>query len=110
MLHFRLSTAPGAAARMHLRISRSFFWASLGAAAMYSSRVEGRGLPGMVDSAQDCAAAPSLAQQKFSAGTLLGNHVGWRREIAVLHPLHADVLLFFRFGQAIEVGHEDLQP
>ncbi len=36
MPHFRLSFAPGAALRMHARISRNFFCVSLGAAAMYS--------------------------------------------------------------------------
>lgn len=36
MLHFKLSSAPGADARMAARISFSFFCASFGAAAMYS--------------------------------------------------------------------------
>lgn len=44
MLHFRLSVAPGAAARMHARMSRNFFRASGAAASMYSSIVVGRAL------------------------------------------------------------------
>src|SRR5580765_8498095 len=40
--HFRLSLAPGADARIHARISRSFFCASLGAASMYSLMLAGR--------------------------------------------------------------------
>jgi len=44
--HFKLSVAPGAADRMHSRISRSFARASLGAALMYSVVVFGRAFIG----------------------------------------------------------------
>jgi hypothetical protein len=39
---------PGADARMHARISRSFFWASLGAALMYSVMLLGRAFGGVM--------------------------------------------------------------
>src|SRR5580693_8844733 len=42
MPHFRLSLAPGAALRIHARISRSFFRAALGASLMYSVMLAGR--------------------------------------------------------------------
>ena len=46
--HFIPSVAPGAAFRMHDRISRNFFRASFGAASMYSVTLLGRAFEGVM--------------------------------------------------------------
>ena len=68
MRHLMLSFAPGAALRMHARISRSFFRASLGAASMYAEIVIGCGfLVAMVLSYQSERCARQSESQRASA-------------------------------------------